>query len=301
MADHETILRRIRKLRALKESPNVHEAAVAAEKMQELIDTYKIEEALLIDEADEVPEEITRRKIYEFKGVRVTTWVLELAGAICRANGCKCYYLTGCKFRYGKERIRPGKISAAGTPSDLETATALLEWLVDEVERLYKEEKPEGFDRGEGKAWANSFRNGAVVTIRRRLLEAQERARKIAKNKAKLEALHSVADQEIILRLDTLAGTDEDPLEGHPLPDWATDILDEHFESKKNYALVKVNAAIVKVDHRLEEAQAWAKKNLDLGKGHRRTTGSDYNGFASGLAAGNRADLSGHKRKRIEG
>lgn len=321
---HADILRKIRKLRALSNSPNVNEAAAAAAKMQDLIETYNIDRALLVEEDSGDDSRaglgpIVEQTVYTYGGTRATTWQLELVSALARNNGAAVYYNTG---RAGWPRNRPdtpATITACGTVEALETIRTMAVWLCDEVDRLYQEERPKGLSRGEGRAWANAFRNGAVVTIRNRLYQARKAAQERKRIAAKIEDAYSVAlesdDPGLLLKLDELtrertrdsdSGLGQEAASraveamgsGPELPDWVEELARERQPDDATpaagYALARVETAIATVEQQATRAMDWMDGN-GLRKGSSRSLGSCGDGFAAGREAGKRANISGAK------
>lgn len=161
----DKLLDRVRKLLALAESPNVHEAAAAASKAQEIITRHKLEgllearreaEEKLSDGRDE-PLEIARK---------IRKWKLVLASGLAEANGCMAYTVSAGR--------REQHLCVAGHPDDQDAVAALWDWLVKRLEWLSATEGA-GHDRD----WHESFRIGAADTIVDRLKDVQ-RAQTIA-------------------------------------------------------------------------------------------------------------------------
>lgn len=172
-----SIVERVRKLLALSTSPNVHEAAAAAAKAQELIERHRIDLALLELEAagETTPVGVRQDVVYTFSGMRAFGWVLKLAQGIARANACRLWYTSGYRLsevavdargkplrgpdgtlRRGREV--PAKIAGAGAPDDLKACAFLITYLVGEVDRLAAEalgtrERTEKCDACEGSGW----------------------------------------------------------------------------------------------------------------------------------------------------
>jgi len=71
-------------------------------------------------------------------------------------------------------------------------------------------------------------------------------------------------------------------------------------KSGTNYALVRVQAAIVHVETRMERAEIAATKMHNFREATPRSLGSSTSGFLSGRRAGRKADLQGHKRKGLK-
>jgi hypothetical protein len=176
----EKIVDKIKKLLRLAESADVNEAANAAGAAQRLMEEHRIDQAMIdIGETDGdgmEPEEVREfgEEPLEASG-RLAQWKCQLAVALSGVNACRCYL--------GKEyagRKTKTKLCLVGRPSDVSTVRYLFEYLTSEVSRLCAKEGV-----GQGRTWANSFRMGAVHTIRRRLHEANQQAREAAKLKLK--------------------------------------------------------------------------------------------------------------------
>ena len=153
------------KLKAMAEhwNANPEEAANAAARLQELKLRYDLEEVMLAIEKDE-PEEydpIHDRVI--LRSQRVPRWKVELGAAIADINGCKCYFTRG----YGLHMV--------GADKDVNHVANMFEYLTGQVDWLCKIAK-RSVGRP-GRSWANSYRWGAVSTIKARLWEAHKQAK----------------------------------------------------------------------------------------------------------------------------
>jgi hypothetical protein len=292
--DREKILDKIKKLLALSSNnKDVNEAAAAAAKAQALIERYKIDMALDASDAEveagedgsfvvEAPifdEKIVNRVIYRFPG-RVTTWKLLLAGHIGKVNGVKVWFTAGT----GKDgKYKQGFLSGAGTEESIAVTTEMLNWLIGEVERLYEEDRPDGLARGEGKKWANGFKNGAVETIGKRLLQARREAREAARTSfSKVLTGPSPEDYKKALALgDTEALINLDRQAQASAASGPT----------SKYSLAKLDSALVRIDALYEKAEKWAKEEFGL-RSHKRTLGG-ADGYEKGREAGRRAKLRG--------
>jgi len=165
----EQIIDRVRKLLALAQSDNVHEAANAAAQAQKLMSKHAIEEAALTVEDDEDDDEPITNDVLAFtKGSRIATWKLYLASNITEANGCSYYY------RNGLSKFDKSRISIVGRASDATKCRYLFAYITKEIDRLTKQEsKARG---GAGRTWCNSFRLGAQAEVGKRIREATEQA-----------------------------------------------------------------------------------------------------------------------------
>ena len=274
--DRASIIETIRRLLALATSECIGEAATAAAKAQELMERHSIQEQMVRDastvEADK-NEPIIEKVIFsrnataegnKSKG-RLPTWVVQLADGVATVNRCKTLLYSS---NYS------GHISGIGTEANVEKCAFLLNWLTAEVDRLYIEEKPGYMDRGEGKRWANAFRLGAAATISNRLRDAQEKMREKMRKGLPLDeeaylAAQAKGDIETILKLDA---------------------------DQKQYALVRVESALVKLDAEPKRVEDWMEENLNFHKAAPRNyAGTHRDGFYTGREAGKRADITGAK------
>lgn len=169
MLDHEKIIDKVQKLLRLSQSSNANEAASAAEKAQELIERYKLEDAQLTEHtATSEPIEDAARS-GEWLDEGVATWRKTLAGALAGANQCICY-------------SSGSKVSIVGRRSDSQIVRYMYSYLVEEIRRLariYGDEL--------GGSYRTSFKKGAVRAISERLRDARK---KVADE---MRATHSTA------------------------------------------------------------------------------------------------------------
>jgi hypothetical protein len=262
--DKAKIIDRIKKLLALATSDSIGEAASAAAKAQELMERHSIEQAMLVIDGESVDPAITSQTLWQGK-CRVPSWILQLATGMAEINRCKLWYRSSDRG----EEVGGSYIKAAGTTDSLEKMSVLMDWLIQETNRLYHEEKPDNFDRGQGKRWSNAFRLGASSTIVARLKEAAAKARKEMKSggpsseeyRLALEA----ADIEALMRLDA---------------------------SRTKYLPATVQSALVRLDNEAALAEAWVQNNLKLSRGMPRNFQGTYgDAYATGREAGKRANL----------
>lgn len=259
--DTDHILDKIKKLLALsKNNSDVNEAAAAAAKAQALIERYNIRVALGdlgdLGEGDgPSPDKIQERILYKFPQ-RCTTWIVMLADAIGRVNRVKVWFNPGTG---PSGRHRQGYLSAAGDEEAIGLTSEMLHWLIGEVTRLYEDDKPAGLDRGEGKRWANGFKNGAVETIGKRLRAAVEEARAAA-------------------RAEGVGG-------GVGVGGGASGVG----VGGEGFALARINTAIQRLDEFYVKMTEEVKKKHGLRATSRSLGGGD--GFKKGKEAGYRAKL----------
>ena len=148
-------LDKVRKLLALARSSNVHEAAAAAARAQEIIERYRLDALLGAEQAaesDPVEDEVLET------ARRQRRWKAVLAARLAEANGCLAY-----TRQAGRER----QIVIAGPAADRAAVRSLWDWLVPQLEWL---SATHGV--GHDKRWHDDFRVGAVDTIAARLAAA---------------------------------------------------------------------------------------------------------------------------------
>lgn len=272
------LLDRVRKLLSLAKSDNVHEAAAAASKAQALITRYQLDPTRLDDRVSPTPLKVAVHLLWEGTKSRHDGWTINLACGVARTNRLRPYL----SWMIGGRAC----IMGIGDPSDAETARFLIAWLIGEVERLYRESKPDGLDRGEGRAWANSFRLGCAGTIASRLYDAHREARELALAgpsaedyaKAAARDLGAEAANRAVAAMGRLPDTDEEAGPSLVDLDRRKALLPALIEREKEHA-----AAIDRYAKDLE-----LKKDRS-NRGHV----SSGDGYASGRAAGKRAHLSG--------
>lgn len=166
----ENIRERIRRLLALSESSNVHEAAAAAAKAQELMSKHQIDQAELAEQAGEVDEPLCEEDLQVF-GRNMVTWRATLAASVAEANGCDSYNQV---WRGESGRQVRAMTRIIGPASAVQAVRYLLAYLEREINRLCQLERDEG--RSEA-AWLNSFRLGASYEIGRRVKAAADAAK----------------------------------------------------------------------------------------------------------------------------
>jgi len=163
-----SIIERVRKLLTLAErSGSPAEAALAAMRAQELIAEHRLAEAdLSIAGGEDLPDErvIEEQIEGEYARRKAQAWRVSLAGALARSFGCKIYYWQ-----------KSSRIQAIGRESDVQTLRYVQGYLSLEIQRLTEIEwakmkaRCEGGELPQPTRWRNSFRLGAVATVRDRL------------------------------------------------------------------------------------------------------------------------------------
>ncbi len=176
MSDRDTALRRVQKLLSLATSPNEHEASAAAEKAQELMQKWKIEEAEVRPGNSTVTVES-----WVYANMTVT-WRRDLAFSVARGFFCRCVHVPRSKDSQNKAWL-----NFVGRPEDIAVAKAVYEWLTKELERLAKASTKDrkaylknypgivAAVRAQLRNWHQSFLQGAVGRLADRLREGEER------------------------------------------------------------------------------------------------------------------------------
>jgi hypothetical protein len=175
----EPLLERVRKLLALADSANEHEASNAAAAAQRMISRHRLELADLELAADESPR-LERQEMDAPEG-RCRAWRELLAGAVAEANGCFSYVR---RKRVGVPSVVRSQRMLLGSADNVSAAHYLYCYLCREIERLTKAAVRHRFSaagvaaagcHAEGKrAWSESFRLGAASAIAERVKAAAE-------------------------------------------------------------------------------------------------------------------------------
>jgi hypothetical protein len=156
------------KLLKLSESSNPNEAALAAQRAQEILTRYKIDATMLsMDSGIETPEEpIGRGETLEEGRVQIAGWKLRLASKIAFANSCRAY------------QSGPA-IGIIGRPSDIEKVRYLYAMLSIEIEALTKRDA-----KGKGRSYATEYRYGVVAAIADKLSQAKAKVAETMRQEA---------------------------------------------------------------------------------------------------------------------
>lgn len=177
------IQRRLAKLLALATSSNVHEAAAAAGRAQQLITEHRLQAWVAQTESDPIrdarDQPLTRAK-------RLRKWKSVLASSLADVNGCVAYTADS-----GGESA----IVLVGRSRDREAVSALWEWLVPRIEWLSATH-----GAGQTKKWHEAFRIGAAVTVAERLAAGSQQA-------------HAQIEASALVRVDASMQAHRDALE----------------------------------------------------------------------------------------
>lgn len=148
---------KIRKLLALAQSPNLHEAALAAAQAQRLMLKYGIESADFDDPTIDV-------LLVERSETR-TTWFRALTKPVTEACFCDAWFHPGTE-----------KITVVGRKEDVIACSILLDYLAHEILRLSEAGWIVLRPKGSAITWKNSFRIAAATTVGKRLKEDRAKA-----------------------------------------------------------------------------------------------------------------------------
>lgn len=166
---NEALLRKVKSLLRLGESPNANEAAVALGKAQALMDEHSISQAMLEDQ----PEQEDAGPIQDWEdplGKKSGRWQGYLAVSLCRSNGCMVYRSSG------------NILKIVGRSGNAQTVRYLFSYCTKEINRLTRLH-----GAGNGRTWCNNFRIGCVESIRESIKTEQQRLRDSMRQRASQE------------------------------------------------------------------------------------------------------------------
>ncbi len=150
------LLDRVRKLLALAESPNVHEAASAASAAQALIERHRLATLLAAEDIDAAANPVTDGQEAPLEAARkIRTWKVVLAAGLARANAGVAYTATR-----GDREV----LLVAARAADRAVVSAIYEGLVKRIAWLSATH-----GAGRPRAWHDAFRVGAAEVIVARL------------------------------------------------------------------------------------------------------------------------------------
>jgi len=159
----DDVMRKVRALLKLGASDNEHESAAAIGRAQALMERYQIEEAMIVEEAEEA-EEI--RNWEDPIGRAGAAWRGRLAASLARANSCGVYKTRGVLKVYGRA-------------TQVAALRYMFEYCEREIDRLAK-----GY-AGNGRVWINNFRLGCVDAIRKAIKDERERMHNEMRSRAR--------------------------------------------------------------------------------------------------------------------
>lgn len=179
MLSREQVLEKVAKLLRLAQSSNAHEAANAAARAQEIMDRYRLDAASI--QLDDDSSAISMLEVSRIGKTQVTRWKWALASIVSGANNCAPW-----------QHRDPGGVMLVfyGKQADANAALYLYMYLVREVERLANLA-----NKGYGRSWLNSFRWGALKTIKERLDASRVETRRQALESGVSETSLAVLDR----------------------------------------------------------------------------------------------------------
>ncbi|MBF0565960.1 MAG: DUF2786 domain-containing protein [Nitrospirae bacterium] len=149
---HNAVIEKVRKLLALSESSNEHEAALAAEKARELLESYD----LSLSDVESVPDAVMD-KFYDLSRRSVPRWLYVLIDAVSEHFNCKAIYY---RMDYENPTVR---VRFIGTETDIEITEYVFTYLRRTVDDMTaRQSTPEGH---QGRRFKNSFRYGVAEGI----------------------------------------------------------------------------------------------------------------------------------------
>ena len=202
MTDHTSLLDKVRKLLALKQSSNAHEAANAAAAAERLIAEHGLSEAELGDVECEIgmdDEPLDR-------GTRTTLWKNNLFAQLLQLHGCRgVYRRRGVRGGKGTRGATVYSLHAVGRQDDIATVRFLAEWLVHEINRLA------ALQAG-GRLGRQSYRAGCVHGV----ISAMEETKRAVMAGASSTALARLerSDEEATAKMKELFPDVKDPKDG---------------------------------------------------------------------------------------
>lgn len=198
----DRLIDRVRKLLALAESPNEHEAALAAERAQELMLKYGIELAQVAARKE--------RKIgvdHEEVTGKVDPWRRELAQAVARSLGGRTVW-------WNEYRKWTGGIEFWGQAGTVPSMIAMYEYLEGQLIAISAIEasKVTHVTAARSMQWRRSFLAGAVSRINTRLIKRRAEVAKASRDNSKAlvlvrESVKEAIDNHYPEGLETTRGT----------------------------------------------------------------------------------------------
>lgn len=236
--ERDEVISKIQKLLRLAESSNVHEAASAAAKAQELMDRFEIEAASLSTASAPANNEPVETVDFDSSG-RLENWRGSLLATLCSTNGCKAYK-TRLYDGGGKETV----LRVIGRKTDSQTVRYMYQALVQVVEGLAMGQ------RGNGRQFIASFKSGAAAAICERIRASKEATKR---------AVYAEAAQEggmALMRVDNAVATLK-----------ARDAALERYMEEQNLRLRKGSGGRV-TDHSGYHSGYRAGQAANIGGGH---------------------------------
>jgi hypothetical protein len=177
MRTRDDLIEKVRKLRALQQSSNLHEAENATRAVERLIQEHQLAEAEIEATAQQEVAEACAEDpdfLVQWRD-RKTNWIVNLTFRLARAY--QCDGVMTHKFDSATRTTMHG-VLLTGRPSDVAIVRAQLAYLVVEIRRLCE------LDGLKGKAARTSFCMGAVDGLYLAIRETQREARREATSTA---------------------------------------------------------------------------------------------------------------------
>ena len=199
MEDKSKVIDKIRKLLALSESANENEAALAAEKAQELLARYNIDLFEVKDVREEQPVE------RDSSETRSQSWRRQIYHAVAEMYFCKYYYDSIQRPSSTSTRgfVRRDLHFLTGQPHNIDVAKMIAAYLCATVMRLANEGSHD-YPKQERARYKKSFHNACAFRLRQRIGERVERTKQtetVASDGRNLPALASLYDQAVFTNL----------------------------------------------------------------------------------------------------
>lgn len=174
--DLEDVLSKIRRLDALTQSGNEHEAALAASRVQAFLFKYNLDMQDVGVEVDDEREYIN--ELYNMYSVAPTDnlqqWRRILLEGICRANFCRTVIPGNARASKGKVKFN---LNIVGRRSNVKVALYMYEYLANELYRLADQEWNRYWffaSKDPKQQWRNGFLIGGASSIYRKLQAQRE-------------------------------------------------------------------------------------------------------------------------------
>lgn len=179
---NDEIIERVRKLLALSESPNEHEAAQAVALAHKLMEKHAISEAML---DTETPPDVTEQELMEPKS-RLDLWRHHLATSLGHYHRCETYWSLRKRGSF-----KTFAIQIVGAKSDIDAVRYLFDYCVRQVNRLAEQHA------GKGRVWVDNYRVGVVQGIDMQMARMHEEARRESVRE------HGASAEKALVRLDS--------------------------------------------------------------------------------------------------
>lgn len=198
MNDKARVIERIKKLLALSESANEHEAALAAEKAQELLAEYNIDMFDIQETEDDPTAEVHEERAQS----RPQAWRRSVYMAVAKMYFCEYYFIGGVFVldpNSKRGRVKRDTHCFVGKPHNTEVAKLMAAYLCATILRLSSQGSHQ-YPKSERARYKKSFHNAASHRLYWRIMDRIEKAKKEGLTTAEgrnLPALLSMYDQEM--------------------------------------------------------------------------------------------------------